>query len=186
MSYVTGFSNGGMLTHRIGAERADQVAAIAPVAGAMGGRENPEAMTWSIPTATRALPVLLIHGVEDDRVPYHGGPRPDVPEGQQYFTVSDAASHWSAQNGCDSPPFREIVYEGRVVRERWEGCSAGSALELLSLQEWRHTWPGPYDPTNDEEPDLQGFDAAATIWRFFEAYRLPISDDTVAGMRPAP
>ncbi len=35
--FVTGHSNGGMMTYRLGAELSDIVAAIAPVAGTIGG-----------------------------------------------------------------------------------------------------------------------------------------------------
>lgn len=179
--YVTGFSNGGMLTHRIGAERADEVAAVAVVAGAMGGRESADKAIWEIPRSTRALPVLLIHGEQDDRVPYAGGPRPDIPDGQQYRSVRDATAHWSAQNQCSAEPAHDTLYAGRIIRERWAGCSDNSALELLSITQWRHTWPGPYDPTNDEEADLHGFDAARAIWDFFAAYQLPKATQTGAG-----
>jgi polyhydroxybutyrate depolymerase len=34
--YVAGFSNGGFFAHRIGCERADVVAAVAPVSGVLG------------------------------------------------------------------------------------------------------------------------------------------------------
>ena len=40
MIYVTGISNGGMMSYRLGAELSDIVAAIAPVAGSIGGQSN--------------------------------------------------------------------------------------------------------------------------------------------------
>ena len=53
-------------------------------------------------------------------------------------------------------------------------------MQLWRLNEWRHTWPGPYDPTNPAEPALDGFDAAEEIWRFFSRYQLP--EDYVSGV----
>ena len=42
MIYVTGISNGGMMSYRLGAELSDIVAAIAPVAGSIGGQATEE------------------------------------------------------------------------------------------------------------------------------------------------
>lgn len=171
--YVTGFSNGGMMTHRLGAERGDRFAAIAPVAGAIGGSEHPGAQLWQLPRAVRALPVMLVHGDRDDRVPYLGGPRPDKPDAQQYLPVAAAVDYWLRQNGCLGTPASALVYNGRVEQQLWQHCARNTQVQLLTVNDWRHTWPGPDDPTNDEAPDLYGFDAARVIWAFFKRYRLP-------------
>ena len=171
--YVTGFSNGGMLTHRIGAEQGNSIAAIAPIAGAMGGSEAPGPIAWQLPDSDRPMPVLLIHGELDDRVPYNGGPRPDKPTGQQYLSVSDATEYWSRQNQCSEVPVTKVLHAGRVEQSRWENCQYKAALQLLKIKEWKHTWPGPHDPSNEDEIDLQNFDAAEVIWQFFKQHQLP-------------
>jgi polyhydroxybutyrate depolymerase len=38
--YATGFSNGAMMTHRLGAELPDVLAAIAPVSGTVGNYQT--------------------------------------------------------------------------------------------------------------------------------------------------
>lgn len=174
--YVTGFSNGGMLTHRIGAERAAQVAAVAPVAGAMGGREYPGGPQWKVPSSSRPVPVLMIHGSLDDRVPYNGGPRPDRPESQQYLPVADAVAYWVNENGCTAAAQQETMDSGMITREFWDSCTQNAAVELWTIENWKHTWPGPDDLTNPPSIDLDGFDAAETIWRFFETHELPSLD----------
>ncbi|MBK8648476.1 MAG: prolyl oligopeptidase family serine peptidase [Gemmatimonadetes bacterium] len=62
--YVTGMSNGGMMSHRVGIGLADRVAAIAPVVGAVFGDE-----------ASPRAPVsaIIINGMRDESVPYDGG-----------------------------------------------------------------------------------------------------------------
>jgi len=171
--YVTGFSNGGMLTHLLGALKGRRIAAIAPVAGAMGGSESPVEPIWTLPEAERPLPTMLLHGTADDRVPYAGGPRPDRPASQQYLSVDHAADYWRRQNGCSVEAQREERHAGLVSLSRWTSCDTGAEVQLWRLNEWRHTWPGPYDPTNPAEPALDGFAAAAEIWRFFSRYQLP-------------
>lgn len=171
--YVTGFSNGGMLTHYLGATQGRRVAAIAPVAGAMGGSGAPAEPVWRLPDAVRPLPTMLVHGTADDRVPYAGGPRPDRPESQQYLSVADAVDYWRRQDGCGGEASREQRHAGLVTLERWENCDSGAEVQLWTLHDWRHTWPGPDDPTNPAQPGLDGFDAAAEIWRFFSGHVLP-------------
>ncbi|MFT4614962.1 MAG: polyhydroxybutyrate depolymerase [Bacteroidia bacterium] len=171
--YVTGFSNGGMLAHYIGAERSHSVAAIAPVAGTLGGSQSPVRPVWRVPVAARPLPVMIMHGTADDRVPYRGGPRPDRPNGQQYLSVQDSVDYWRLQNGCTDTSSAEQGYDQLLQLTRWQDCVSGSEVSLWSLQQWRHTWPGPDDPAKTEEPDLHGFDAARAIWAFFRQHQLP-------------
>jgi polyhydroxybutyrate depolymerase len=56
--YATGLSNGGMMAHRLAAEAADLIAAIAPVAGGM---------VFPAITAARSVPVMHLHSVDDPR-----------------------------------------------------------------------------------------------------------------------
>ena len=62
--YATGMSNGGMMTHRLGIELADRVAAIAPVVATVFGDER---------EPTRPVPALMINGMLDKSVPFRGG-----------------------------------------------------------------------------------------------------------------
>ena len=63
--YVTGMSNGAMMSHRLGRELSGKIAAIAPVVGAVFGDEAP-------PVAP--MPAFIIVGAEDETVPSEGGP----------------------------------------------------------------------------------------------------------------
>ena len=87
--YVTGFSNGGILTQQLGCQLAGKLAGIAPVAG-----PTPP----SLPPAchpSRPLPVLEIHGTADPVVPYQGG---TVRAGREDGQVTSAPA--SADAGC--------------------------------------------------------------------------------------
>jgi polyhydroxybutyrate depolymerase len=170
--YMVGFSNGGMFTHRYGAERASTLAAIAPLAGPLGGRAGPDDPEWRVPIPQVSLPVIAFHGTGDDKVPYNGGGSGGDPDGRQYLSAQESANFWAQQNKCDSPPKKKKLRDGQVEINSWTACSERVAVELYALEGWVHQWPGPYF-TDQLEPDdpLHGFDAADIIWRFFEKYR---------------
>ena len=61
---VTGFSNGAGMTFRLAAERAERIAAIAPVSG----------YCWlDAPRPARPVPTLYLVGMQDPLVPLAGG-----------------------------------------------------------------------------------------------------------------
>ena len=63
--FVTGMSAGAFMANRFACDRADLVAAIAPVAGTLG---------TGVPCApSRPVSVLAVHGTVDPVVPYNGG-----------------------------------------------------------------------------------------------------------------
>ncbi len=61
--YSTGFSNGGFLSHRLGWELSDTLAAIAPVAGTL----DPGQAAKFAPK--HPVHVLQVHGTKDQFVP---------------------------------------------------------------------------------------------------------------------
>ena len=64
--FATGLSAGAFMATRLACQRADVVAAIAPVAGSLGS---------AFPAPRRApVSVFATHGVADQVVPYAGGP----------------------------------------------------------------------------------------------------------------
>jgi polyhydroxybutyrate depolymerase len=170
--YMTGFSNGAMLAHRFGAERPRELAAIAPLAGSIGGGSDPETGRWVIPRPDAPLPVILFHGRRDDKVPYDGGFVGGKTDGRRYDSVGDAVAFWTDVNGCSSGPVVHTLRRQQVTVETWDSCTDNARVELYSLQDWGHRWPGPFftDRLDPSDP-LYGFDAAEIIWRFFSSCR---------------
>jgi len=72
--YVTGMSNGAMMTHRLALELTDKITAVATVAGNI-----PEDQLQS-GTPKRAIPVLIISGTDDPMMPWDGGYVLEKPE----------------------------------------------------------------------------------------------------------
>ena len=70
--FVTGFSSGAFMTHRMGAEASDLIAAIAPVSGQVEG--EPSGGTGVLPFPILSpISVLDFQGDADPTVPYCGG-----------------------------------------------------------------------------------------------------------------
>jgi len=170
--YMTGFSNGGMMTYRFGAEKAGLLAAIAPLAGSIGGRSTPAAPSWQVPEPAAPLPVLIMHGKLDGHVPCEGGAAPGKPQGRRYASVDESAAFWVRANGCDPVPEEVALLGGSVLLKRWHGCREDAEVRLYVWERWGHAWPGP--PFTDSlEPDdpFRNFHTAETIWEFFKAHR---------------
>jgi len=171
--YLVGHSNGGMLVHRFAAEKAEMVAAIAPVSATIGGLPSAEEPEWRVPTPGAPVPVLTIHGRADEHVPYNGGHGEHSYGTIQTISVQDSLEFWVENNECDPTPRSELLYEGLVVRRVWTDCARDTEVVLYTLEDWGHDWPGgPFiDPLAADDP-LRAFDAAETIWDFLQRHKL--------------
>jgi polyhydroxybutyrate depolymerase len=151
--YVTGFSNGGGMAHRLACDLSDRVAAIAPVAGAY--------LQDEICVPRRPVPILAIHGLADRYAPFL-----DPSVGQD---VPRWALVWAARNGCDQEPLAEV--RGAVTVETWRNCRNDASVILYRVEEMGHSWPG--SPLGDRYgPGTEELQANDLIWDFFQAHTL--------------
>ena len=150
--YFTGISNGGMMSYRVACEMAEQVAAIAPVEGALNVECHP----------TEPVAVLIFHGTADRLVPFDGG-TPEFQEGRDN-SVAAAVNFWVKRDGCAVFPTREVTPEVHI--DKFSSCQQGTAVELYAIQGGHHMWPGRA---------LSGNSVPATdlIWQFFVAHPKP-------------
>lgn len=171
--YVTGASNGGIMSLRVGCELAEKVAAIAPVIGSLA---EPLALRCA---PSRPVPMFLINGTADPLVPWNGG---DVHFRRKklgrVIAVPETARRWAAQNGCDPAPQvtalpdRDPADGTRVRRETYGSCRGGAEVVLYAVEGGGHTWPGgyPYAPEVLIGKTSREFNAGDAIWEFFEAH----------------
>lgn len=163
--YVTGISNGGMMSHQLGAKLSGKIAAIAPVVGALFGDE-------AIPD--NAPSVLLINGAKDDSIPLHGG-----SSGGRFASFWDStpmkpatfqSAFWAKANHCN--PKARSSNTDHVVKITY-ACPEGRSVEHYILENAGHAWPGGERGSRlGDEPD-QSFDASRVIWEFFKAHPKP-------------
>jgi polyhydroxybutyrate depolymerase len=161
--FVTGISNGGMMAYRLACEASDRVAAIAPVAA-----------TLVFDGCAPAHPVSLlhIHGLADGNVPFDGG-RPTksfqaVPP--TYPPVRAGLARFVEAGGCDETSRRTSGVDARVTVERWNACANGAAVELVTIADGGHSWPGGRRILRALDPPSDALRATHVIWEFFAAH----------------
>jgi len=159
--YVTGFSNGAMLSYRLGCELADRIAGIAPVSGALNVDCQP----------SRPLPVLILHGTADQAVPYTGGPpTKDMPAAGTWDNrpVSYAVSFWTGQDQCPATPTQSR--DGSVVRVTYAPCTQGLEVTVYTIEGGGHAWPGGTKGREQADDPAPRPDASAVILEFFARF----------------
>lgn len=156
--YVTGLSNGAMMTYRLGCELSEKLAGIAPVAGALNIDCHP----------SRPLPVMIVHGKEDHHVSYSGGiSERQVPRLLRTDqSVASAVSFWVKTNRCTSPA--TIERKGNVIRETYGPCKQQTKVVLYTLEHEGHTWPGGVKWAPWADPPSRQFSATNMILEFFK------------------
>jgi len=167
--FATGMSNGAILTHRLGCEAYDRIAAIAPVAGTEGS-----------PTCspTRAVPVMQVHGTQDTHVPWEGGAGCGLA-GVDFPSVPSTMEGWRLRNGCRATTHR-LFEEGDGICDGYDDCADGGETVLCTIVGGGHGWPGGDPPPLEERnrcPDdgehSTTFHASEQIWRFFARQARP-------------
>lgn len=181
--YVTGFSNGGFMTHRLACETRGRYAAFAPV-GATVFSGQPE---YCEGREVEPVPIMMIHGTEDVSVPWDGrqivvnsmqGPQQIYSTYPMQFSVN----FWGTINKCDSEksPELEVLPQGgdspdTVVRfVTFTDCAPKSALQLYLITGGGHNWPGVPGVISEEIAGKVNMDifASQVIWDFFKQHRL--------------
>lgn len=158
--YVTGMSNGAMMSHRFACERADLVAAIAPVGGTMAVKDCRPA---------KPVSVLSIHGTKDEHVPFAGGTGKKAKEPRVDRSVRDSASVWAGANGC-APGSGPVGANGDFS---WSGCKAGVSVHVVG-HEGGHIWPGSEQPRyRGADPMLAEPKTTKLIVDFFNKHARP-------------
>jgi len=144
--YVSGFSNGGGLTHRMGCDAADVIAAIAPMSTDL--RTQPC-------TPARPISMLEVRGLADSLEPYAGGLV--GPAGGQYTAVGAKASLqlWANIDQCTGTTSTFEKY-----CEKYQQCADGVETALCSLPNVDHS---PYG-------NALNFDVASVAWSMFQSH----------------
>jgi len=159
--YVTGLSNGGMMTHRLGIELSHRITAIAPVIATLFGDEKKPAHPVS---------ALMINGMLDQSVPYQGGSPggrfPDAWDGTTALPALAQATFWAGANGCVATPDEQD--QGAFVVTRYR-CPDGKDVAFYLVKDNGHAWPGGKSGTRRGDKPSSSIHATDVIWVFFKA-----------------
>lgn len=144
--YSCGFSMGGFMTNRLGCELNDRIAAIASVAGTIGGAVNC--------SPGRAVPACHFHGTADSTVYY---------EGNLYGNdAEELVQFWASNNNCNITPVVDTLPDVAadnfiVIHSLFSACTDGAEVELFRVDSAEHEW---LTPANDIFYTVE-------IWKFF-------------------
>lgn len=171
--YVAGFSNGGMLTHRVAIALGDKIAAAAVVSGALFGDEA---------TPRTPVPMLIMHGEQDPVVAFGGGMSPTdfVARAQTlpFLPVTASVQFWRSANGCAQTPVVSTLASAKV--ETSTGCRSNADVVFYDLPQGAHDWPGEQSRRrlgrggmgrgSTQDGDASTLNATAIIWDFFQRH----------------
>jgi len=147
--YSCGFSMGGFMTNKLGCEMNDRIAAIASVAGTIGGAVNCQ--------PGRAIPACHFHGTGDSTVLYANNEYGNDAE--------DLALYWAGNNNCNLTPtvtnLPDIQADGFTITHKlFSSCDDGAEVELFRVDSAGHIW---LTPAND-------IFYTTEIWKFFNKH----------------
>jgi polyhydroxybutyrate depolymerase len=144
--FVTGLSNGGMMSHRLGRELPDKITAIAPVIASLFGDE---------PKTAAAQPVLIVNGADDSVV---------RPEGGE-LGLAERLGQRAAGRAADAPTLTIAT-----------GCRGGAEVRHYVIDGSGHAWPGGTSPRAAADPAIDSVDLNELIWDFFGRFPIgPVS-----------
>ena len=171
--YVTGLSNGGFMTHRVGIQISDLVAAIAVVEGTV---VSPGLMQ-NVPPPLAPVSVLMFHGDQDPTVLYCGGPVVSSQEQNFEYWSAPAADNCTVFDTtlplCDTSGIT-AVYERDA-----SGCAGNTEVKFYKLEggvhEWYNTSMNVPDllPYNPDFNDTTGVTTDDILWNFFASHPKP-------------
>ena len=155
--FATGISNGGMLDYTL-ACTTDLFAAIGPVSATM--------LNDCVDPAPTS--VIHIHGLKDTTVPFDGsiGDGPAKIDGPP---ISDVIESWRRFDGCTSA----VATTAGLVTTSTSNCTNGREVELITVADGEHGWPGAAQKPNGGKQPSQAIDSTATIWAFFADHPKP-------------
>ncbi len=168
--YVTGASNGGMMSLRMACEASDVLAAAGAVIASLPADHSCE--------PEHPISILLMNGTEDPLVPFEGGQvhffRRKLGE---VISTPDTVAFWVAANGCDPTAHMNELPDldprdgTRIQVDTYFGCEGGVSVVLYTVEGGGHTLPGGSRYVlrfviGRVSRDLH---AGEAIWQFFEA-----------------
>lgn len=160
--YITGMSNGSIMSETFAARNPGLVRAVAGVSGTMDTGRT---------TVAGKIPALIIHGTADKMVPYEGG------QGDSSLTRTDFSSV-DAVVRAFLAPWGNVTTSSRQIDRRDDRTSvtvtdykkgALTVVRLIKIEGGAHHWPGGRK-ARLSEGKTQEIDANTEILRFFAAH----------------
>jgi polyhydroxybutyrate depolymerase len=167
--YATGHSNGGIMAYRLACELSSKIAAIAPNACSMS-------VTKSC-NASRPVPVLHMHSVNDKNVPYTGGYGEGVSKA--YFSPVDSVLNvWSVINACGTKA-QKVADNPGYTFFKWSDCQNHVNIYYYLTKDGGHAWPGGSPGSAMGGSPSKSINANDLLWDFFSTISITLIVATV-------
>lgn len=151
--YATGFSAGAAMSYKLAVRAPDLFAAVAPVSGGF------------YPDPRVASPENTVPASAPSVIAFAGGVDPD------YDDILGGLALWRRGAGCEADVETTVDGTADIGRTAAE-CADGSAVELYSLPDMGHAWPGGGGAQNFADR-RSGLSATDLIWSFFTTHSRP-------------
>lgn len=157
--FVTGMSNGAIMSHRLGAELSHKITAIAPVVGTVFGDEQMPKSPVSALIINGSLDnnVSPAGGFSQGRSRAHWGSPPMKPAAEQ-------GAFWAKANFCSNP---RTFTRGQIQITDYE-CPRGIEVEQIMVLDNGHAWPGGQKGSSRGDEPSNSYNATVEIWNFFK------------------
>jgi len=169
--YVTGASNGGMMTYRLGCETRGVFAGFAPVIG------NVPEPIFDACNPSASIKFLAINGDADPFVPFNGGEvcantSRRLCEGGWVKSQPESLSKFAAANGCDlaaqSTTLPTLVDDGTFIEvQTYPNCAGAAQVKAYVIRNGGHTWPPRESQVRAGGQATGNLDATKVIVEFF-------------------
>ena len=148
--WVSGFSNGAMMSEVLGCSAADVFSASASVSGVVelepgndGGLSLCDKLISPARAANRSVAVWHIHGLADTVVPFAGDSLLGFP------SIMDDLSRWVQRVGCQQSVNASTLHSGDYSNVVWPNCSSvpsvaspsSLSVQLVENAKGGHEWP---------------------------------------------
>lgn len=177
--FVTGASNGGMMTYRMLLEAPGRFAAGAAYIANLPDFREP------LPFPGQPVPILIANGTEDPLMPYDGGTV--ARDRGTVISTRETVDWWVAANQGD--PARLVKTDlpdlnqddgCRIHREVYPGGGSGADVWFFEIEGGGHTLPSRSAPGIFQRfasrllgPVCRDADGAALAWEFFREMSSP-------------
>jgi polyhydroxybutyrate depolymerase len=176
--FVTGVSNGGLMTMRLACEQPGLVAAIAPVISTL-----PQALTKSCQTAA-PVAALFMAGTADPLMTYDGKPSAMLERrgtSAPMLSMPATLELWRLRNRCedkggaqDLPDINKLD-QSTVTRIEYRPCKSGAPVVHYRINGGGHQMPSLKPQQLSPQfakllgPQNSDIEGTEEIWRFFAA-----------------
>ena len=179
--YSTGFSNGGIMSHRLACELTNKIAGIAAVSGGAGYVDQDSNRYYAC-NPVRPIPVLHIHATNDRNYPFQGG-MGDGLSATKFYSIDATITDWIVRNNLTTQATIDNVTASTTCYRYNTRNDANKPFAAVTLCKVNppdvydpvttivygggHSWPGGNrSPSGGSDQPVTDFNANRYLWSF--------------------